>query len=485
MIAKEYPFYLDEYIYNAAVNAQSEVIDIFSNNEERFKRLCKEVKTFFDEEWEEESLGSEGQGNKAQLLLERQRKAIIGYPREVRFFTDKIENYLRRWSMEDIWRPEWYDTLANAIFHEIWGLAGLYPWTRMEASQSAKVIGERIFFMTNGKQVLQRQRITLDRHRQLRKALLLNTPKARMDDGYIEVYMLDGTRITIYDEKKTIDGLPCIIFRRYTVKDYTFEEQANRNTIPVDIIPLLKSMISIGVNVAFTGAVRTAKTTFLQTWQRYEDKSLEGILIQTDPEIRIDELMPNAPIVSIVADGKELKNIIKPMLRSDGDYVILAEARDGIALDIGLKVCNKGTKRVKITYHTTDTIDFCYDVADEIVKTYGGSHYSHIIKVAKSFDYIFQFIQLKDKSQKRLKAIYEIRYNSKDNGVLLIRICEYDLLKHRWYFKYDIGEEIIALGMEEDMDALNVMKEELLSLQRKYPMVNNHVFNTNYDHLIN
>ncbi len=84
---------------------------------------------------------------------------------------------------------------------------------------------------------------------------------------------------------------------------------------------------------------------------------------------------------------------------------------DGVALNIAVKIANKGTRRVKMTFHCSDTMDFCYDVADEIVKSYGGSLYSTILKVAKSFQFVFQFVQLKDKSQKRLKSIYEIEYD--------------------------------------------------------------------------
>lgn len=87
-------------------------------------------------------------------------------------------------------------------------------------------------------------------------------------------------------------GQDVIIFRRYVVPSYTFEEQAQRGTIPKDSIRLFEAMAVLGYNVAFTGAVRTAKSTFLSTWQAYEKSELEGVMIETDPEIPMEKLMP-------------------------------------------------------------------------------------------------------------------------------------------------------------------------------------------------
>lgn len=85
-----------------------------------------------------------------------------------------------------------------------------------------------------------------------------------------------------------------IIFRRYVVPSYSFEEQAARGTIPNAAIPLFVSMVEIGWNIAFCGAVRSAKTTFLSTWQSYENPCLEGVMVETDPEIPLHRLMKDA-----------------------------------------------------------------------------------------------------------------------------------------------------------------------------------------------
>ncbi len=120
---------------------------------------------------------------------------------------------------------------------------------------------------------LKPQRISDARRKQLIKALLLNEKNIHYDGKHAEVAMHDGTRITIYGEKLVKENLEVIIFRKYIIPKLSFEEQAKRHTIPKELIPVLKDMVKVGYNVLFTGAVRTGKTTFLETWQMYEDTS--------------------------------------------------------------------------------------------------------------------------------------------------------------------------------------------------------------------
>lgn len=429
----------------------------------RFNALCQEVKHFFENEWDMAS------GNFEKILMEHKR-AIIGHEKEVAYFKDKIKEYIYANNLREEWKPDWYANLVDGIYHELWGLVGLSEWfaEKYKESSSAKIIGDRIYFLVHGKTVLMPQRIETQRRKQLIKALLLNTPEKRIGDNYHEVYMLDGSRITIFTGDLTKLNQEVLVLRKFFVKEFSFEKQAELETIPKEAMPLFKNMIQLGYNVAFTGAVRTAKTTFLSTWQSYEDPKLEGVMVETDPEIPLHKIMPSAPIMQLIADEKQLHSITKSILRSDADYIVMAEARDGIALNIAVKAANKGTRRVKITFHTTDVLDFCYDVADEIVRVYGGSLYSTLLKVAKSFQFVFHFVQLQDKSQKRLKAIYNIHSGNK--GISFHKICQYDLINHQWLWKNDLGKRTQEIGAEEDPQCFEKLLHELNQLSMDFPL---------------
>jgi pilus assembly protein CpaF len=146
-------------------------------------------------------------------------------------------------------------------------------------------------------------------------------------------------------------------------------------------------------------------------------------------------------------------------------------------------MANKGTRRCKTTGHMTDIDDFCYDIADKITGIYGGNLNFQIARVAKSFHYVFQFIQLSDKSQKRLKGIYEIRYDRIAHVITIHQICRYDHLKDSWTFKYDIGKDKGIIGMEENIEAFNGFSQELKKLEEMFPMEGEHIIRPLYSKL--
>jgi len=447
-------FYLDDYLKSNIAAEERRSLD--------FQKLCHRVGHEFLREWEESS-------ENLDSALRIQKKAIIGYENEVSYFKSRICQLIKKYGAEHSPYPCWYESLEDGIYHENWGLSGISEWfsDRFAESSSAKIIGERIYFLEEGRMCLKPQTITKERREQMIRAFLLLTPEERLDKEFHEVYMLDGTRVTIFGGGMTKGGQDSIIFRRYIIPNYSFEEQAERGTIPKNAIPMFKSMVRLGYNVAFTGAVRTAKTTFLSTWQSYEDRSLEGVLVETDPEIPIHLLMPEAPILQLIADHEKLKHLSKNLLRSDADYFILAEARDGIALDTAVKIANKGTRRMKITFHTRDPKEFPYDVAFEIVKSLGGDIDSIARKVAASFDYIFHFIQLKNKNQKRLKGIYEVGIDRYSHEITMKEICRYDHQNDNWKWKFAVSEDKLIIGEEENAESLEIFVNELRSLSGK------------------
>ena len=422
-----------------------------------FYELCNKIREAFDKDWEKR--------DSSRLTLEIQKKAIIGYEKEKSFFLEKIRGILAELSAENTQYPQWYESLPEAVYHENWGLAGLSEWftKAYEGSSSSKIIGENIYFLENGHMTLKPQTISGPRLAQLIKAFLLLTPEERMDREYHETYLLDGTRVTIFCEPMAKKGQASVIFRRYIIPSLSFEEQAKRGTIPAEAIPLFRNMVRVGYNVAFLGAVRTAKTTFLSTWQSYEDPTLEGVMVETDPEIPMNKILPGAPILQLIADGDELKKISKNLLRSDADYFILAEARDGIALDTAVRIASKGTKRMKITFHSRLPAQFPLEAATEIVKSTGGDLQLTMQKVALSFDYLFHFIQLPDKSRKRLKGISQVCVSEKGE-IQIDPICTYNTETDSWKFTYSIGEAQKEYGIESDINSFMNIKEQLKQL---------------------
>ncbi|PKM85327.1 MAG: ATPase [Firmicutes bacterium HGW-Firmicutes-11] len=450
-------FYLDTYLEEQSKRTQG--------SKWKFDELCAYIETCFLKEWETE------QGDLSDVLR-IQKNAIIGYKDEIGYFKEKIAAKLRDLDALATGFPAWYESLEDGIYHENWGLAGIAQWFSPEYgnSSSAKIIGERIYFLLNGRMTRMPQIIKTERREQLVRALLLLTPEERMDNEFHELYRIDGTRVTVFRERMTKKEQDVIVFRRYVIPTYSFQEQAARGTIPYDSIPLLEAMVDTGYNVAFTGAVRTAKTTFLSTWQSREDPMLEGVMVETDPEIPLHRIMPDAPILQLIADNERLGKITKNLLRSDADYFIMAEARDGNALDTAIRIASKGTRRMKITFHCRDPFEFPYDVAWEIVNAKGGDIHFAASRVAGSFDYLLHFIQQKDKSKKRLYGIYEIGLTHPLREIRIRQICKYDTSADRWYWINSIDQQKKRTGIEENPDGYQRFSEELDRLSLAHPM---------------
>lgn len=433
---------------------------------EDFYTLCERVKNHI------QNKTSENQ----EEWLKRQKRALLGYQNEVTYYKNEINDYLETHHMSYIKCPPWYDTLVEGIFHENWGLAGIYEWVKNGTSSSCKIIQPRIYFLENGRTVLKPQRLSEARYKALRKALLLNDTSQRENSDYQELYMVDGTRIEIYNNHKESSGEGIIVFRRYTVKDYSFEKMAEFGTIGDEAIPMLKHMVGCGYNVNMIGPVRSGKTTFLTTYQSYEDQTLEGVLVETDPEIPLHELMPSAPIMQLICDGDELDGLVKPLMRSDADYLIMGEARDGRALRLMLMLTKKGTRRVKATFHTGKAQDFCYDVAQEITNVYGGNIWAYMIQVATNFDFLFEFMSdPNDKSKKRLKGIHEIQFDTDTMEIRTNAICLYDVLTEKWSYNSNLSEKTRMLGMEENQESFELFETELKKLAKDYEMKENPV----------
>lgn len=456
-------FYLDKYLKSVEKDNNKFEDSLSISENESFINLCSAVQKHFEKQWKE------GGGNE-QNIIDRQKNALIGVPAHVKYFKDLIGKFLEDNSLSNRPYSKWYKSLAEGIFHEVWGLAGVSPWMDIAESTSAKIIGTRIYFMINGKMVLQKQTISTERFNALKKALLLATPEISHGSANAEILMYSGERVTIYDKPLIKDGQPIIVFRKYIMEKYNLEEQAKRKTIPEESINMLTSLAKVGFNILFCGAVRTAKTTMLTIFQLLEDPELEGVLIESNPEIPLHKLMPDSPIMQLIVDGNALKNISKQLMRSDGDYIICGEARDGEMLSLMVDIANRGTRHCKSTVHLTDVADIPYDIANMIINTRGGNLEHTTIKVAKSFNYVFEFIQLKDRSKKRLKGIYELRYDYKDHKISIHQILKYDFRTDFWTFNYEIGEDKESIAIEENFEEFESFKKELKALSKKYPM---------------
>ena len=447
---------------------------------EAFFQLCRKVEELFEADWRETDEAARAR------KLEREKRAIIGYEKERLFYQDRIHDIVFSRGWEKTVHPPWYRNLEEAIFHEVYGLAGLAPWVYdatdvYRSSSSAKLIGDRLYCMIDGKAELQPQRISARRREQLKRALLLATPRERMEEGFHEVYLHNGIRITIFSGDRTKKDQDVMVFRKYLLRNLTFEGLAELGTIPLESVPLLKLMVKTGFNILVSGPVRSGKTTFLQIWQKYEDPSMEGLAVSTDPETPWHELMPEAPIMQLVADGSALESLTKSLMRGDNDYILLEEMRDAAAYHLALEITSTGTMRSKATIHDGSGVNIPYKMASAVYEKYGGNLQSLIAQVFRSFQLVFRFAQgYPDRSKKYLMSICAYQYNLEYDQVSVHELCRYIPEIKTWKWKADLSWTENVNGLEIMEKELMRMEELLRNLEMRNPLMGNTVIYPRY-----
>ncbi len=430
-----------------------------------FEAICSLVEKKLEIDWNDTDDASK------QLKLEREKSAIIGYEKDVLFYKEKIREILRQSKLEDADFPSYYQDIIEAVFAELYGLAGISPWAyntdeKYKSSSSAKIIGDRIYFLIDGRLQLMPQKINKERLLKLKRALLLATPSERLSDAYHEVYLRNGIRISIYSGDVVKPNQDIIVFRKYVMHELSFEVLSERNTFPKEAIRIFELMRKVGFNVIFTGQVRSGKTTFLQTWQRGENRNLEGLAISTDPETPWHDIMPDTALMQIVTDGSGLEELSKSLLRADNDYVLMEEMRDASAYKLIIDIITSGTSRCKATVHDGSALDLPYRMASEVVNRYGGSLLYTIKRIYTGFDYVFEMIQESDNhDHKILKAIVEYDFDSENERCVARYLCKYDFEKSRWIWNSDC----IARKLEKypqgakEISEIRVLVEKLAS----------------------
>lgn len=435
ILNQETDFSLEEYLGRLKSSEKS------GNEQNSFKNVCAIIEELFEREWEHTDEIAKS------IKLEREKRAIMGYESEMNYYKEKIKEMLINLKLTDVKPPNWFPNLSEAIFAELYGLSGLAPWaydmeSKYEKSPSAKLIGDRLYCLIDGKEVLQPQKIPLERRNKLKRALLMATPAERTEYGYHEVYLRNGIRITIYSGSRTKEQQDIMVFRKYILKKLDFDSLIEYGTIPGSAKPIFLKMIEIGFNVIFAGRVRSGKTTMLQIWQCCEDKSLEGVAVATDPETKWHILMPEAPIMQLIADGDELELVAKSLLRGDNDYILLEEMRDAAAFKLALDITSTGTVRSKATIHDNDGISVPYKMASKIVQKYGGRINPVIAQIYSNFDYVIELCQHPyDPKRKVVKGIVEYSYDKMRDEVYGDYICRYDFDSDCWLWRTHMAEE--------------------------------------------
>ncbi|MGO4697729.1 ATPase, T2SS/T4P/T4SS family [Paenibacillus sp. 2TAB26] len=413
-----------------------------SNNAltDEFKALCTQVRTVFRKKNEERS---DKEMKKWQAL---QHDAVVGITEAVQLFKGEIEEYLKTNQLQHIMQPSYYHSLVEAVFQQTFGLGPISVWNhhpKYHISQSARIMGKKIFFDIPGEPDL--QPFGYESEEEVIENII---EKIRMKDEFshinkhnpkLELDLVDGTRVTIMIPP--LVRRPTIIFRNQTMRAPTLEDLVAAGSIPSEALPLIRGISKALLNLIVSGEVRSGKSTLIKAI--YAERRRPGRVAVTiergHSELKLSELHENDQLVEfVVKTDAEYDSVFDLVLRSDYFFVIVGETRS-IETELFLVSCERGKGGSMTSYHTERIANIPGQLARLVLQRFPNRQYrEELIRVAENIHLIIVMKELDDGSKKLLRMT-EVRLDPYTFEVSCHDIMRWDMEQNSWTYCDDLS----------------------------------------------
>lgn len=410
--------------------------------------------------------------------IELRHGAVTGNPGAMEWFKKEIEDLLIRnnWLSNPFPFPKAYGNIVEAVYQETFGIGPASTWWRhpdYAVSEAASIIGTRVFFEFPGEGNDDLQEVHYSSESDVLRVatqLSLRSPTGILNkhNPSLEIDMEDGTRVTISIPPLTVE--PTIVFRHFTMDRPTLHGIMEKRTFPVEFLPVLNAIAVGRGTTVFCGPVKSGKTTLMKAFIAMR-KSSDRILIfhkQFD-EMRVHKQLPNHKIMQYIITEENLKTTFPLALRSDYEYIVVAELRS-IEADLFLKSSERGRPGALTNFHTMEPDDIPGLLADLIIEDFPSKSYeSQYRRAAKQIHFAFVNEELDDRS-KRLNKVAVFDW---DNGTKTFKT--HDLLlwndeKKKWVYTNYIPERVLKVmrkyAPNETKRAIEVLNQ-LVSRQER------------------
>lgn len=430
-----------------------------------FDRLIKDVKEHFDDFFKDDEVDNA----KKQERLEVYHLAVIGDPETEVFLTNEIESYLRTINISNIPYPEYYSSLSEALYHEIFRFGMLRKWYVMDHSPAAKFIGKEFWIEIDDVFVKQEEELPsektvrefINRFQAGQKNLKVNE-----SNPYAEIALEDQTRVTII--MPPASHKPTLIFRKYIVSNFSFEKQAELGTIAKEDTQFFKVFSKLSLNTVVAGHIKSGKSTFLKTIYGARDPRKVAVLIEGTAETFLKRDFPERLVHELYTQSQDINVVIARALRLDHDYIIVQEVR-GVEAEGAIAGTERGRNGLLMSYHITDPENTTIQLAQHIVDEYPNrTQKNEIIRIAKALDV---GITMESRNGKKVvTSIYEIGFDVKNREPFINYLVFYNSQKQQWEYNSNISDELKKRIKYLDESLADEFIEHLQVRESLYPM---------------
>lgn len=431
-----------------------------------FKNICtiirNELRDLIDDS-EEQSGNNE--------LLERQHDAVIGKEDAMGYFIDKIEEVLRRQNITSNDFPTFYDSLAQAVFHEVWGLSILTKWEKYPNSEACVIRGTQLWIDIEGQFVKQPEEFEDENQvERIKRAFTMRSENALINkqNPELEVERETGDRITMIQNPRSRDNY--IMLRRFIIKNLSLYEQARLGTILEKDVPIFRALARTMPNTIIAGRVRSAKSTFMKSMIRERDPKYVIACMEKHFELHLKETMPDRLIFEVQAKEGDLHTAVPRLLRMEHDYIVVGEIRS-LEMEGFAQAMERGERGGLSTYHLTDVNNVVPQLARHLLDEFPNRTPDiEVERIARNLDIVITMSTDRDRRKKRVMSVTEIRWDEKTRKYSTRDLIRYSKVTKKYYYSADITDRLYGLLLEEDAEEAQKLKELLKQREKESPM---------------
>ncbi|MEI2356706.1 ATPase, T2SS/T4P/T4SS family [Mesobacillus zeae] len=444
-----------------------------------FKEVCEKVREQLNDiivdgstDPKKEKNGElEEKRSNENIWLERQHRAVIGDAQAMSYFITKINEVLQKENITTNQFPSFYDSLAEAVFHEVWGVSILHKWDKMPMSEAAVIRGTQLWLDIDGQFTKQDEEFeSVEAVERLKKALTLRVKDAVINEQTpeLEIEREDGSRITMIQKPRGKENY--VMFRRFVVKNMSLEEQAKLGTIQQEDIPLFRALSRVMVNTIFAGRVRSAKSTFMKSILRERDPSYVAAVMEKHFELNLTKQFKDRLIFEVQAKEGDLHHAMPRLLRMEHDYIVVGEIRS-LETEGYLQACERGERGACSTYHLTQVEHVVPQITRHILDEFPNRKFENELeRVARNIDIIVTMSADRDRRRKRVIGITEIIWNEEQRTHRTQDLLRYSPLTDKYYYSSNISKELLMLMAAENQEETAILIRHLKRKEKDSPM---------------
>ncbi|KAA6446913.1 ATPase, T2SS/T4P/T4SS family [Bacillus swezeyi] len=437
--------------------------------ERSFEQICKAIR----DELNDELASDKG------LNIERQHDAVIGDKTAMGYYISKISEALRKLNITTDDYPDYFSSLAEAIFHNVWGVGLLHKWESYPESEAAVIRGQELWIDINGKMQIQPERFpSKEEVERIRRTFTNRIADAVINEQNpeLEIEREDGTRITMLQPKRSKENY--IMFRRFIVKNFSLEKQASLGTIPSEDIGIYSALSKVLCNIIIAGRVRSAKSTFMKTLIKEREDSYIAAAMEKHFELNLTESFPDRLIFEIQAKEGDLHKAVPRLLRMEHDYIVVGEIR-GIEAEAYLQSTERGERGALSTYHLTDVENVVPQITRHILDEFPSRKFdTELERVARNIDIIITTTSDRDRRKKRVLGVTEIIWDESERKVVTNDLIRYSTVTDSYYYSSNISKKLQRLMADQNQEETERLLKLLKQRERQHPM---HEYHSNLD----